>query len=136
MFTVAAVLPFLPLIEDAMIRQLGDDDFAKREAATRFLERVLQNTKDTPIHPLFLKIEEAHNGKNAEIRLRTRRLYSICRSKSILGHTFLCVTFRTHIKLDTLKSEKMQIAWQTRYIECLHSCGIQDGWRGGAGIQD
>jgi RNA polymerase sigma-70 factor (ECF subfamily) len=41
MFTVAAFLPFLPLIADAMIRQMGDDDFAKREAATRFLENTL-----------------------------------------------------------------------------------------------
>lgn len=39
-----AFLPFLPLIEDTMISQLGDDDFAKREAATRFLNKVLRNT--------------------------------------------------------------------------------------------
>jgi hypothetical protein len=43
MFTVAAFLPFLPLIEDAMIRQLGDDGFAKREAATRLQVRTPAN---------------------------------------------------------------------------------------------
>ena len=40
MLAPCAFLPFLPLIDDAMIRQLGDDDFARREAATRFLDNL------------------------------------------------------------------------------------------------
>jgi hypothetical protein len=43
MFTIPAVLTLLPLIEDAMIRQWGDDDFARREAVTQSIKKVSQD---------------------------------------------------------------------------------------------
>jgi hypothetical protein len=41
-----AILPFLPLIVDAHIRQLGGEDFTKRETATQFLEKVPGSNAD------------------------------------------------------------------------------------------
>jgi hypothetical protein len=83
MFTVAAVLPFLPLIEDAMIRQLGGDDFAKREAATRFLESMLKDTNGIRNYWILAKIVEAKASKDAETRNRAKMIFLTCLSRTI-----------------------------------------------------
>jgi hypothetical protein len=98
MFTVAAVLPFLPLIEDAMIRQLGDDDFAKREAATRFLGSILRRSGETRNYRLFLKLQESQNNTDAEICMRSKLL---CQrnKKHILDkkYPYFCVMLKPRV---------------------------------------
>jgi hypothetical protein len=59
---IGAFLPFLPLLEDAMIRQLGDDDFAKREAATPFLEKVLQDTEAVKNYWALVRVKVLVHG--------------------------------------------------------------------------
>ena len=76
MFTVGAFLPFLPLIVDAHIRQLGDADFAKRAAATRFLSKVLQDTDGWKNQEAMAKIKTAMESKDAEIKHRATLLYN------------------------------------------------------------
>ncbi len=92
MFTVAAFLPFLPLIEDAMIRQLGDDDFAKREAATRFLAKVLQDTDGCRNYSLLLAVKKARVDKNPEISMRAKRLYLENSSNYYREYLYLYIT--------------------------------------------
>jgi hypothetical protein len=91
MFTVAAVLPFLPLIEDAMIRQLGDDDFAKREAATRFLERMLKATNGIRNYWMLAKIVEAKASKDAETRNRAKIVFLSCQPRIITNTRALLI---------------------------------------------
>jgi hypothetical protein len=86
-----AFLPFLPLIEDAIIRQLGDDDFAKREAATRFLSKLLQDTDGFRNLPALLVIKKARANKNPEIRRRIERLYDQNRSRYFLDCPYFCI---------------------------------------------
>ena len=71
MLAVCAFLPFLPLIDDAMIRQLGDDDFRKREAATRFLVAEIKLGTWGGI----TKIQQATKSNNPEIARRSQSIW-------------------------------------------------------------
>src|SRR6516164_5886708 len=96
MFTVAAVLPFLPLIEDAMIRQLGDNDFAKREAATRVLERMLKDTDGLRNYWILAKVIEATTDSDAEVRTRVKELSAVCQSRQFYNrYDLLLVVFNS-----------------------------------------
>jgi hypothetical protein len=134
MFTVAAVLPFLPLIEDAMIRQLGHDDFAKRETATRFLERMLRDTDGISNYYLFLSIKEAQESSDPEIRIRSRRLCDRnAKYDTDLNSPWFCIVF----KIETAAKAWASVGWQRdkdgeiiRGIEktmakIIHSCSSQ-----------
>jgi hypothetical protein len=90
MFTFAAFLPFLPLIEDAMIRQLGDDDFVKREAATRMLEKMLQDTDGLSNYWMLVRVQKATSNQDQEIRFRTRHLYAQHRENFFLSYPYVC----------------------------------------------
>jgi hypothetical protein len=92
MFTVAAFLPFLPLIEDAMIRQLGDDDFARREAATRVLERMLRDTDGIRNYWALERVMKVK--ENTEARRRAARLYHANKLKYILEHRYIVVVIK------------------------------------------
>jgi hypothetical protein len=94
MFTVAAFLPFLPLIEDAMIRQLGNDDFAKREAATRFLVKVLRDTDGLRNYSALVKVHKATEHRDAEISRRAENLYLANKSKYILDYPYCMVILK------------------------------------------
>jgi hypothetical protein len=90
MFTVAAFLPFLPLIVDAHIQQMGDDDFWKREAATRFLERMLQDTDGLSNYWMLVKVQKATTSQNQENRMRARHLYNQHREGFFLSYPYIC----------------------------------------------
>jgi hypothetical protein len=63
MFTVAAVLPFLPLIEDAMIRQLGDDDFGKQKQAVVFLHKAIRSSYGLESLAVLERIQRAADNE-------------------------------------------------------------------------
>jgi hypothetical protein len=86
-----AFLPFLPLIVDAQIQRLGDDDFAKREAATRFLGRFLQDTDGMSNQWAFITIRDAQKNQSPEIRIRAKDLHDGCKSKYLLGYVRFAV---------------------------------------------
>jgi hypothetical protein len=94
MFTVAAVLPFLPLIEDAMIRQLGDDTYWKREAATRFLSRMLRDTDGIRSYWILLKVKKAAGDRREEVSRRADTLYRTYRPNYILDYPHGFAVFR------------------------------------------
>jgi hypothetical protein len=54
-----AFLPFLPLIVDAQIRQLGHDNSAKREAAMQFLEKVMRTSRGRESYSVLKKVGDA-----------------------------------------------------------------------------
>jgi hypothetical protein len=90
MFTVAAFLPFLSLIVDTHIQQMGDDDFQKREASTRFLERMLQDTDGLSNYWVLVKVEKATTSQNQENRMRARHLYKQQRERFFLSYPYIC----------------------------------------------
>jgi hypothetical protein len=89
-----AILPFLPLIVDAHIRQLGDDDFAKREAATQFLGKVLRDTDGYRNYTAMLAVKKARESKDAETKARADSLYRANKSKYVGEHSYLAVVLR------------------------------------------
>lgn len=91
-----AFVSFLPLITDAMVRQLGDDDFAKREAATRFLAKVLQDTDGCRNYSVLLAVKKARADKNPERAIRAKRLYVDNGSNYYREYAYL------HIELNPL----------------------------------
>jgi hypothetical protein len=101
MFTVAAMLPFLPLIEDAMIRQLGNDDFAKREAATRLLERILQDTDGVRNYWALLRVKNTA-GMDLEAASRIKRLYLDHKSKYVLEHQFFVIIIKSDKVIENI----------------------------------
>ena len=90
------VLSFLPLIVDAHIRQLGDDDFARREAATRFLSKVLQDTDGFRNYEALVMVRKTQEDKNPEIRLRARQLYQKHKSDFFLEYPYICITIKMY----------------------------------------
>jgi hypothetical protein len=124
MFTVAAVLPFLPLIEEAMIRQLGDDDFAKREAATRFLENVLRDTDGIRNYGALVKVKMACESYDLECKERAKTLYKSHREKYVGEHPYIGVLIRPGL-VDNLglDNELGRRSWK--------NIQILEGWFGG-----
>jgi hypothetical protein len=67
MFTVAAVLPFLPLIEDAMIRQMHDSDAQKRNQAAVVLHNVMRASYAPHSREVLTKVIKAGRESGREI---------------------------------------------------------------------
>jgi hypothetical protein len=102
MLAACAILPFLPLIVDAHIRQLGDDDFAKREASTRFLKKLLQETDGIRNYEeVLVMVKKTQEDKNPEIRLRARQLYQKHKANFFLEYPYICIT----IKVDNVRKD-------------------------------
>jgi hypothetical protein len=94
-----AFLPFLPLIVDAQIRQLGDDDFSKRESATRFLSRVLADTDGFWNYSILLAVKKARENKSAEIKKRAKKLYDGAYRnyfREYREYPFVCIAIRVN----------------------------------------
>lgn len=87
-----AFVSFLSLITDDMIRQLGDDDFAKREAATRFLAKVLQDTDGCRNYSVLQAVKKARADKNPERTIRAKRLYLDYGSNYYREYAYLFLT--------------------------------------------
>jgi hypothetical protein len=76
MLSSIAVLLLATPVEDILIPQMGDEDFAKREAATMLLSNVLKNTDGWWHQETLQAVERASRGNiSPEIRQRARRLY-------------------------------------------------------------
>jgi|SRR5579884_905553 len=104
-----AMLPFLSIIVDTRIRQLGDDYFGKREAATRFLSKVLQDTDGCRNYSILLKVKKASECKDAEIRIRAQRLYETFRKQYFGEHRFFCI-FTTELDKAGMTSKAYEKA--------------------------
>jgi hypothetical protein len=99
------VLPFLPLIVDAHIRQLGDDDFARREEATRFLSKVLHDTDGFRNYDSLVMVRKTQEDKNPESRSRARQLYQKHKSGFFLEYPYICIT----LKMDNVRKD---VSWR------------------------
>jgi hypothetical protein len=88
-----AILPFLPLIVDAHINQLGDDDFTKREASTLFLAKLLGDTDGIRNYELYLLVKRVvvDKSKTEETRLRAYQLYKDNREKYFLEYRYITI---------------------------------------------
>jgi hypothetical protein len=91
MFTVAAFLPFLPLIEEAAIRQLKCHDRTSREAAMQTLTVMLRDTDGIRQYWVLDRVKKERD--TLEIRTEAEKLYVDHRSKYIQGHPFVFVVF-------------------------------------------
>ena len=89
-----AILPFLPLIVDAHIRQLGDDDFTKRNAAALFLEKVLRDTDGFRNHDAVVKLKRAMHSQDREVCNRARELYEVATPLYFRENPYVCVLFK------------------------------------------
>jgi hypothetical protein len=77
MFTVAAVLPFLPLIEDAMIRQLEDRNPQNQQRASTFLHKVMRDSYVPHSHRVLMKILSKAEAKEREIRAKVDNMIEV-----------------------------------------------------------
>jgi hypothetical protein len=77
MFTVAAFLPFLPLIEDAMIRQIGDRNPQNQQRASAFLHNVMRESYAPHSHLVLMKILNAAEAKEREIQAKVANMIEI-----------------------------------------------------------
>jgi hypothetical protein len=102
-----AFLPFLPLIVDAHIRQLEDDDFARRTASAAFLDGILRDTDGYRNYGEFLQVKWARESKNSRIKAATTLLYERHKEKHIRNQPFLMFLFDAE-ELPKTKQE----AWQ------------------------
>jgi hypothetical protein len=93
-----AFLPFLPLIVDAQISQLGDDDFAKREAATRMIQMIVQDTDGFRYRWILGALQRASQSINPEVRLRTRGLYLESRPRFFQEYPWLYMVVRADLR--------------------------------------
>jgi hypothetical protein len=84
MFIVAAVLPFLPLIEDAMILKMQDSDARKRAQAAVFLHNVMRESCILHSGALLIKITSAREEKSKEVRAKDRNKATTDEDRAIL----------------------------------------------------
>jgi hypothetical protein len=89
MLAACAFLPFLPLIVDAHIRQLGDNDFAKREAATAFLHKVLRCRDGLRNDTHLRQLVDAWGRSSGETCRRCELLYGAHRDEYLLEYPIL-----------------------------------------------
>jgi hypothetical protein len=83
-----AFLPFLPLIIDAHIIQLGDRRDGKRMEAERFLDKAMQNRRGLDSYLIYEKIKTALNVENKIIaagEAQGRRDYDEGKKNSLTG---------------------------------------------------
>src|SRR5262245_24944225 len=90
-----AILLFAVPFEEMLILQLGDDDFQKREVATSYLSKVLQDTDGCRNYSLLLAVKKASEDKdrNLELRMRARRLYQDNYTRYFREYPYLLVYF-------------------------------------------
>jgi hypothetical protein len=81
------------LTADAMILQLGDPDFQKREAATQISHWGLQDTDKIRNHRLLVKVRKAREHRNPEIKARTCKLYDYHKKNYLLEYPFVSTNF-------------------------------------------
>jgi hypothetical protein len=85
--TAAVLLPSALPFDTALIRQRGHDDFRKREAATRMLQKVLADTHGVRNYSVLLSVKKAaRENWNPEIRLRSRCLFIGCALPCVWPH--------------------------------------------------
>jgi hypothetical protein len=90
-----AILLFAVPFEEILILQLGDDDFQKREVATSYLSKALQDTDGCRNHSILLAVKKASEDKdkNLELRMRARRLYQDNYTRYFREYPYLLVYF-------------------------------------------
>src|SRR5271165_2652475 len=86
-----AILPFLPLIEDAMICQLGDPNPAKHEAAMRFLDKMLRDSNGLRDYGAFRKIVDARGKGPPKAREWCCHLYWEHKDRYFLEYPYVVV---------------------------------------------
>jgi hypothetical protein len=78
MFTVAAFLPFLPLIEDAMIKQLVEDrNPQNQQRASMFLHKVMRENHVPHSHLVLMKILSKAEAKEREIQAKVDNMIEV-----------------------------------------------------------
>src|SRR5215469_17729673 len=91
-FTILlCTMPF----ENVLVHYLGDDDFAKREAATSLLQDALRDTDGCRNYSLLLAVKKASadKDKSLELRIRARRLYQDNYTRYFREYPYLLVYF-------------------------------------------
>jgi hypothetical protein len=124
---IAGFLPFFPLAEDAMIRQLGDDDLTKRESATRFLDKILEDTDGVSNYWMLKKVKDARSNQNQEIRKRAERIYIAHRSKYVIDHSCFFAVFKIEQRDHKSLQDKLYNIFKVFSDTQIHYGGLHVG---------
>jgi hypothetical protein len=124
----------LSVVISTAVDRLGDDNFARREAATRFLSKVLQDTDGIRNYEALAMVRKTQQDKNPEIRLRARQLYQKHKSDFFLEYPYICITIKMYnVRKDDSWREAIR---KLRPIVAEVDSGFvtNNSWRGGGNV--